>query len=80
MVQEFTVWVEPIPFKLKDDNRIGANGTANWNVLNLMWSKQFNKIQFQLGALNLLNEKYKTHGSGIYGMGRTYSVQIKVSY
>ncbi|MEY3874810.1 MAG: hypothetical protein RL363_1531 [Bacteroidota bacterium] len=63
-----------------DDNRIGTNGTPNWNVLNLMWSKQFNKIQFQLGALNLLNEKYKTHGSGIYGMGRTYSVQIKVSY
>ena len=63
-----------------DDNRIGPKGTPNWNVLNCMWSKQFNIILLQLGGLNLLNEKYKTHGSGIYGMGRTYSIQIRISF
>jgi outer membrane receptor for ferrienterochelin and colicin len=63
-----------------DDNRIGPNGTPNWNLLNFMWSQQVNKIQFQIGGLNLLNEKYKTHGSGIYGMGRTYCLQMHFTF
>lgn len=64
----------------KDDNRIGANGTPNWSVFNFMWTRQMNKLQLQLGGLNLLNEKYKTHGSGIYGMGRTYCIQMHFTF
>ena len=64
----------------KDDNRIGANGTPNWSVFNFMWTRQMNKLQLQLGGLNLLNEKYKTHGSGIYGMGRTYCIQMHLTF
>lgn len=58
----------------KDDNRIGKNGTPNWNVFNISLNQQFKNIFIQLGGINLLNEKYKTHGSGIYAMGRTYSL------
>ena len=58
----------------KDDNRIGKNGTPNWNVFNISLNQQFKHVFIQLGGINLLNEKYKTHGSGIYAMGRTYSL------
>ena len=61
----------------KDDNRIGKNGTPNWNVFNISLNQQFKNIFIQLGGINLLNEKYKTHGSGIYAMGRTYSLLIQ---
>jgi outer membrane receptor protein involved in Fe transport len=61
----------------KDDNRIGKNGTPNWNVFNISLNQQFKHVLIQLGGINLLNEKYKTHGSGIYGMGRTYSVLVQ---
>jgi outer membrane receptor protein involved in Fe transport len=61
----------------KDDNRIGKNGTPNWNVFNISLNQQFKNIFIQLGGINLLNEKYKTHGSGIYAMGRTYSLLVQ---
>ena len=61
----------------KDDNRIGKNGTPIWNVFNISINQQFNNIFIQLGGINLLNEKYKTHGSGIYAMGRTYSLLVQ---
>lgn len=61
----------------KEDNRIGTNGTLGWNLINLNISQQYKSIFIQLGGINLLNETYKTHGSGIYGMGRTYSVLLQ---
>jgi len=61
----------------KDDNRIGKNGTPNWNVFNFSINQQFKHVFIQLGGINLLNEKYKTHGSGIYAMGRTYSLLVQ---
>ena len=63
----------------KDDNRIGPNGTPKWNVFNLNYQHQFDHLSIQIGGINLLNEKYKTHGSGIYGMGRTYSLQLSMN-
>jgi outer membrane receptor protein involved in Fe transport len=64
----------------KDDNRIGKNGTPNWNVFNISLNQQFKNVFVQLGGINLLNEKYKTHGSGIYAMGRTYSLLVQFSF
>ncbi len=64
----------------KDDNRIGKNGTPNWNVFNISVNQQFNNVFIQLGGINLLNEKYKTHGSGIYAMGRTYSLLLQWNF
>lgn len=64
----------------KDDNRIGKNGTPNWNVFNIIINQQFKNVFIQIGGINLLNEKYKTHGSGIYAMGRTYSLQLQWNF
>jgi len=64
----------------KDDNRIGSSGTPKWNVFNISLNQQFKNIFIQLGGINLLNEKYKTHGSGIYAMGRTYSLLVQWNF
>jgi len=64
----------------KDDNRIGKSGTPQWNVFNLTTAYEIKNIQLELGLLNILNEKYKTHGSGIYGMGRAISGSMLISF
>lgn len=63
----------------KDDNRIGKLGTPEWNVFNLMTGFNYKKIKLNLGMLNIFNEKYKTHGSGIYGMGQSFYLSTKLS-
>jgi len=63
----------------KDDNRIGKLGTPEWNVFNLMSSYYYKKIKLNVGMFNILNEKYKTHGSGIYGMGQSFFLSTKIS-
>jgi hemoglobin/transferrin/lactoferrin receptor protein len=55
----------------KDDNRIGPNGTAAYAVLNTNVGYNINKFTFKINLLNLTNQTYKTHGSGIYGYGRS---------
>jgi outer membrane receptor protein involved in Fe transport len=63
----------------KDDNRIGKSGTPEWNLFNIMTSCHYKKIKLNIGMLNVLNEKYKTHGSGIYGMGQSFYLSTKIS-
>jgi outer membrane receptor protein involved in Fe transport len=62
----------------KDDNRIGNLGTPQWNVFNVVSTYRVKHLEIQIGLLNLLNEKYKTHGSGIYGMGRAMNLSAKI--
>ena len=59
-----------------DDNRIGALGTAQWNTIQIDASIKWKHVEINASAINILNEKYKTHGSGIYGMGRAFGVSI----
>ena len=60
-----------------DDNRIGKLGTPNWNVINLDASIKFQHINLNTSFINILNEKYKTHGSGVYGMGRALGISVQ---
>lgn len=55
----------------KEDNRIPAGGTPGWNVFNLYGGYQLKHISVSAGFQNLLNEDYRTHGSGINGVGRS---------
>ncbi len=55
----------------KEDNRIPAGGTPGWNVFNLYGGYKTGKIQLGTGLQNLLDEDYRTHGSGINGVGRS---------
>jgi outer membrane receptor protein involved in Fe transport len=60
------------------DNRIGAGGTAGWKVINLYAGYQIASVKTNVGLQNLFNEDYRTHGSGINGVGR--SAVLTVSY
>jgi hemoglobin/transferrin/lactoferrin receptor protein len=60
------------------DNRIGAGGTQGWKVFNLYAGYQLGFVKTNVGLQNLCNEDYRTHGSGINGVGR--SAVLTVSY
>jgi outer membrane receptor protein involved in Fe transport len=55
----------------KADNRIPAGGTPGWNVLNFYAGYEWKQVRLNAGLQNLLNEDYRTHGSGINGVGRS---------
>lgn len=60
----------------KDDVRIGENGTARFNVVSMFSTFKFKKISTQLYLNNLTNAVYKTHGSGLYEMGRSFTISF----
>ena len=62
----------------KDDNRIPTGGTPQWSVLNIYGGYSWSFADLNLGAQNLLNEDYRTHGSGINGVGRSLWVSVKI--
>lgn len=55
----------------KDDNRIPAGGTPAWQVLNFFGGYKFSKLHINAAVQNIFNEDYRTHGSGINGVGRS---------
>lgn len=61
----------------KDDNRIGKLGTPGWNIFNVDAGWQFKKLSVNTSLINISNVQYKTHGSGVYGMGRAVNVTIQ---
>ncbi|KIC89584.1 TonB-dependent siderophore receptor [Flavihumibacter sp. ZG627] len=60
----------------KDDNRIPAKGTPGWNVFNIYSGYKWRCIQMNGGMQNLINKDYRTHGSGINGVGRSFWMNI----
>ncbi len=62
----------------KDDNRIPKGGTPGWDLLNLYAGCQFAHVKFNIGLQNLFNEDYRTHGSGINGVGRSAWLSVAV--
>ena len=61
-----------------DDNRIPAGGTPGFYVTNIYGNYTTGKLIFYLSIQNLFNKDYRTHGSGINGMGRGGSVTVEV--
>ena len=59
-----------------DDNRIGVLGTAQWNTIQIDASIKWKHVALNASAINILNQKYKTHGSGVYGMGRAFGISV----
>jgi outer membrane receptor protein involved in Fe transport len=59
-----------------DDNRIGVLGTAQWNTIQIDAGIKWKHVALNASAINILNQKYKTHGSGVYGMGRAFGVSV----
>lgn len=63
-----------------DDNRIGKNGTAAWQIINLNAGYSFKSLSANFTLQNLLNEDYRTHGSGINGVGRSALVTLGLHF
>jgi outer membrane receptor protein involved in Fe transport len=63
-----------------DDPRIPEGGTPAWNTVNLRFSYQIMGLTINTGLLNLFNEAYRTHGSGIESMGRSVYVSLRYSF
>jgi hemoglobin/transferrin/lactoferrin receptor protein len=63
----------------KDDNRIPAGGTPGWQVVNLYGGYQFLWLRINAGMQNLLNSDYRTHGSGINGVGRSGWISLQIN-
>jgi len=65
----------------KADNRMNPLGTPGWGIVNLQASYKVSPhIQLGMQGENLGNVRYRMHGSGIDGMGRSLHVQIGYSW
>ncbi|MCF8365493.1 MAG: TonB-dependent receptor [Bacteroidales bacterium] len=62
------------------DSRIPDGGTPGWQLLNLRAGYILNRIQLTAGLNNILNEDYRTHGSGINGFGRSAWLAISIGF
>jgi len=64
----------------KDDNRIPKGGTPGWTVFNLYagWGTPHWKVS--VSAQNLFDIPYRTHGSGVDGMGRGFFLSGRISF
>jgi hemoglobin/transferrin/lactoferrin receptor protein len=58
----------------KDDNRIPQGGTPAWTVFNIYGGYSYKNVSLNIAFQNLLNEDYRTHGSGVNGVGRSASL------
>ncbi len=64
----------------KDDNRIPNGGTPGWEAMNIYAGYKFSKLQLNMGLQNIFNEDYRTHGSGINGVGRSIFLSAAVNF
>ncbi|MEJ7693338.1 TonB-dependent receptor [Daejeonella sp.] len=64
----------------KDDNRIPRGGTPGWQVFNTFAGYQYKMLQLRMSLQNILNEDYRTHGSGINGVGRSVLMELSASF
>ena len=63
------------------DSRIGTEGTDGWWTLNLRAGYAFNeRNRLVLNLENLLDRRYKTHGSGLLASGFNASLLLQLGY
>lgn len=63
----------------QDDNRIQKGGTPAWQVVNLNGGYRWKFVTVSAELQNLSNEAYRTHGSGVDGVGRSAWLSVLVS-
>lgn len=62
----------------KSDNRINPDGTPGWKTFHLRAWYQKGKPYLAVEFHNIFNEAYRTHGSGVDGMGRSVWIKIGI--
>ena len=64
----------------QDDNRIQKGGTPAWQVVNLNGGYRWKLLTIGAELQNLTNEAYRTHGSGVDGIGRSAWLSVLVNW
>ncbi len=64
----------------KADNRIPAGGTPGFNVVNAYAGFEKGFISTRVYLNNIFNTDFRTHGSGINGMGRAFSFNTIIQF
>ncbi|WP_245581605.1 TonB-dependent receptor [Rudanella lutea] len=64
----------------QDDNRIAKGGTPGWQVLNLNGGYRWRWLTLSAELQNLMDEAYRTHGSGVDGVGRSAWLSVLVNW
>lgn len=62
-----------------EDNRIPSGGTPGWNIFNINTSYEVRFIKIDLSLINLFNQDYRFHGSGVNGYGRSAFLSVIVN-
>jgi iron complex outermembrane receptor protein/hemoglobin/transferrin/lactoferrin receptor protein len=62
-----------------DDNRIGPGGTPGWWIVSVNGGYAYRWLGVSAELHNLLDRPYKTHGSGVYGPGRSIWLTVTVA-
>ena len=62
------------------DNRIAKGGTAGWQVLNINAGFRHKNLTVSTEWQNLTNEAYRTHGSGVDGVGSSAWLSVLLSW
>jgi outer membrane receptor protein involved in Fe transport len=63
------------------DVRINPEGTAGWAILGTKASWRPNDVwQINLMADNLLDKRYRVHGSGIDSPGRNFLLSVRATW
>ncbi|MDZ7607903.1 MAG: TonB-dependent receptor [Cyclobacteriaceae bacterium] len=60
------------------DDRIAEGGTDGWMVVNLYAGYDHKLFNLTVSAQNIFNEAYRTHGSGIDGIGRSFWLSLRI--
>jgi len=63
-----------------DDNRIADDGTPGWQIFNLGAFYQLNIFTLSGELHNIANKAYRTHGSGVDGVGRSVWLRLGVGF
>lgn len=64
----------------RDDNRIAKGGTPAWQVINLNSGYRWQFVTISAELQNLTNKAYRTHGSGVDGVGRSAWLSVLLSW
>ena len=64
----------------QDDNRIRKGGTPAWQLINLNGGYRWKFVTVSAELQNLTNEAYRTHGSGVDGVGRSAWLSVLLSW
>jgi outer membrane receptor protein involved in Fe transport len=64
----------------KEDNRIPLGGTAGWEIVNIYGGYKTSVFGINAGLQNIFNKDYRTHGSGINGVGRSFWMSLSFQF